>query len=66
MASTHSTPNLSAEHCDACETERRHAVSIDLVTENDEVENATFSREPYRIAECIHCGTTKRTRMNNA
>lgn len=66
MASTHSTPNLSAEHCDSCETKRRHEVSIDLVAADGDSDHATSSREPYRIAECIHCGTTKQTRMNNA
>jgi len=66
MASTHSIPNQTEEYCEACETSRRHEISIDLVTESDGSKNATFSREPYRIAECLHCGTTSRLRMNNA
>lgn len=66
MASTHSTPNQTDEYCSSCETERSHRISIDLVTESDNSENASFSREPYRIATCMNCGTESRTRMNDA
>jgi hypothetical protein len=54
------------ETCEHCGQERPHEVSIELKTESSKEENAEFSREPYRVAECTVCSTTNRTRMNNA
>ncbi|MFB6268890.1 MAG: hypothetical protein ABEH83_03040 [Halobacterium sp.] len=54
------------EFCEACERETAHEATIELRTENDDVENAAFSREPYRIATCRSCGTTTARRMNDA
>ncbi len=54
------------EPCDDCERDTPHTVSIELRTESDKRENAEFSREPYRITECMTCGTETVLRMNNA
>ncbi|WP_435101849.1 hypothetical protein [Halarchaeum sp. P4] len=66
MASKHSPPDGIVEQCSNCEREQPHEVSIDLLTESDQEENAEFSREPYRVATCRVCGDTTKTRMNNA
>lgn len=54
------------ETCEHCGQERPHEVSSKLRTESSTEENAEFSREPYRVAECTVCGMTTQTRMNNA
>jgi len=46
------------EECAECERATAHEVSIELRTENPDSENASFSREPYRVAECQRCGET--------
>jgi len=53
------------EYCDACEEAQPVAVSITIHTESPARENAAFSREPYRITECLGCGATTKTRMND-
>lgn len=55
-----------SEQCPACGEENRHQVSVEVPTENPRTENAAFSRELYRIAECQTCGKTTTKRMNNA
>lgn len=55
-----------SEDCDSCGTETPHRVSLQLKTESSKTENAQFSREPYRVAECKVCGSTTKTRMNDA
>jgi len=52
-----------AEECDDCERETAHDVAVELRTENPD---SSFSREPYRVAECSVCGATTTRRMNNA
>ena len=54
------------EKCLDCGRKQPHEVSIDILTESTDSDNAEFSREPYRISECRACGETARTRMNNA
>jgi hypothetical protein len=54
------------EACNDCGRDTPHTVSIELRTESDKRENAEFSREPYRITECMACGTETVLRMNNA
>lgn len=54
------------EDCDECERETRHSVDVEIRTESTSRENAEFSREPYRVAECLRCGAETTTRMNNA
>ena len=54
------------EPCEACARETPHSVRIELRTESRKRENAVFSREPYRVATCTHCGLTTSLRMNNA
>lgn len=55
-----------AEPCDECGRETPHAVRIELRTESRKRENTAFSREPYRVATCAHCGHVTSLRMNNA
>ena len=54
------------EDCDNCGAETAHTVNVKILTESPNPENAEFSREPYRVAECNVCGATEHTRMNNA
>ncbi|WP_435157636.1 hypothetical protein [Haladaptatus sp. DFWS20] len=53
------------EECSACRRRTQHQVSIEVRAES-EGKNAAFSREPYRVTECLVCGETTNTRMNNA
>jgi len=55
-----------SEFCDHCGRETIHSVSLRLVTESDRQDNAEFSREPYRVKECLVCGEQTAVRMNNA
>jgi hypothetical protein len=55
-----------AEECADCGRETPHDVRIQLLTESRKVENAEFSREPYRVATCRVCGSEESVRMNNA
>lgn len=66
MATTDSRANERSEHCPTCDRETAHTVSLQIVTESDSVDNAVFSREPYRVSECLVCGETTAVRMNNA
>lgn len=66
MASKNFQSDGVVEPCSNCGGKQPHDVSIDILTESDNQENAAFSREPYRIAECRTCGETTTTRMNNA
>lgn len=66
MATTETTPSGTEEYCPTCDGRRQHHVHISLVTESTRTENASFSREPYRVAECLDCGTETQTRMNDA
>jgi hypothetical protein len=52
------------EKCEACGVETTHNVSIEIIREGEDDENG-FSREPYRIAECVKCGTKTQQRVNN-
>lgn len=54
------------EACEACGRETDHRVAIELKTESAKPENARYSREPYRVTECLTCGTRRSVRMNNA
>lgn len=66
MATTDAPFDGITEHCPACDAETIHEVSVQIRTESRKQENAEFSREPYRVAECATCGETQTTRMNNA
>ena len=54
------------EPCPDCGRDTPHSVRLELRTESKKRENAAFSREPYRVATCTHCGHTSTLRMNNA
>ncbi|MEF8881909.1 MAG: hypothetical protein V5A34_05210 [Halapricum sp.] len=66
MATTDSQCAERPEHCQHCERETTHIVSLELVTESDSPDNAEFSREPYRVSKCLVCGEKTADRMNNA
>ncbi|WP_247001424.1 hypothetical protein [Halosolutus gelatinilyticus] len=66
MATTNGVSNGMTEPCEICETDTLHEISIQLVTEATDGENARYSREPYRVRECVRCGHRDSTRMNNA
>lgn len=66
MSRSQSTPNQHVEECQHCDEERPHDVAVDLLVENEQSENASYSREPYRVTECLTCGRTTKTRMNDA
>lgn len=54
------------EFCEACDEDVPHSVQIELRFENDASENAAYSREPYRVTECLDCGSVNAVRMNDA
>jgi len=55
------------ERCEACNRDTPHDVRIELRAESDDRdENAAFSREPYRVATCRRCDTSRARRMNDA
>ncbi|MFC6943041.1 hypothetical protein ACFQE8_24295 [Salinirubellus sp. GCM10025818] len=54
------------EPCERCGDDTPHEVRIEIRTESTKRENAQFSREPYRIATCVVCGSESVLRMNNA
>jgi hypothetical protein len=66
MAATTHTPDGSTESCTVCETETPHDVRIEIRTESKKEHNAQYSREPYRVTTCLHCGDEDVLRMNNA
>ncbi|WP_458205660.1 DUF7835 family putative zinc beta-ribbon protein [Haladaptatus sp. NG-SE-30] len=55
----------TVEQCENCTTKTQHRVSVEIITESDEEENAEFSREPYRVTECTQCGRSSQQRMND-
>jgi hypothetical protein len=66
MATTQGSLADMTEDCLQCDTETPHTVTVQILTESTNPENAEFSREPYRVAECNVCGEVEQTRMNNA
>ncbi|MCU4717194.1 DUF7835 family putative zinc beta-ribbon protein [Halapricum hydrolyticum] len=54
-----------SEFCEHCGRETVHSITLQLVTESDRSDNAEFSREPYRVTECLACGEQTAVRMNN-
>ncbi|WP_246998457.1 hypothetical protein [Halosolutus gelatinilyticus] len=66
MATTDNSFNGMTERCDECELNTLHEITVQIRTESLEHENAQFSREPYRVAECQRCGHRTSQRMNNA
>nr|WP_083252755.1 hypothetical protein [Haladaptatus sp. W1] len=57
--------NERVEQCENCVSETPHSVSVELITESEKEMNAAFSRKPYRITECIRCGTKTRQRIEH-
>jgi uncharacterized metal-binding protein YceD (DUF177 family) len=66
MATTDNSFDGLTEHCTDCDGDTLHQVSVQIRTESLKEENAEFSREPYRVAECQRCGNRSSQRMNNA
>lgn len=65
MAAVNWTDQLR-EDCAECGHRTDHDVRLEMRTESTTGENAAFSRELYRVAECRVCGSETTTRMNNA
>jgi hypothetical protein len=59
-------PDTNLELCPDCGRETRHAVRVEIRTENPASSNAAFSREPYRVAVCAVCQGESIQRMNDA
>lgn len=66
MATTRDSFDGLTEHCEDCETDTLHQVSVQMRTESDAELNAAFSREPYRVTECQRCGTRTSQRVNDS
>jgi hypothetical protein len=58
--------NDVVEHCESCNESTPHSARIELRTESAKETNAQYSREPYRVTECMVCGENCSQRMNNA
>jgi hypothetical protein len=65
MATTEAATTDMTEYCSDCDRETPHEVTVTILTESAGRENAQYSREPYRVSECLTCGATTTTRMNN-
>ncbi|WP_438267359.1 DUF7835 family putative zinc beta-ribbon protein [Haladaptatus halobius] len=65
MGAKRSADSQLVERCDNCAAMTPHQVTIKLITENEDSQNAAFSREPYRITECQQCAATRKQRMND-
>jgi ribosomal protein L37E len=66
MATPQESINAVTEECERCGFSTKHQVTVEILSESQDGDNAQFSREPYRISECQVCGSTKAIRMNNA
>lgn len=66
MATPQESINAMTEKCERCGLATLHEVTVQILNESPDGENAEFSREPYRISECQVCGSTDAVRMNNA
>jgi ribosomal protein S14 len=66
VSKTPSSPHGQSEHCERCGRDTQHAVDVEIRAESTDGEHVAFSREPYRVATCVVCGTERAQRMNNA
>lgn len=66
MATKNGAFSTLTEECTDCGRPTAHEVAIEIRTESGKGTNAEFSREPYRVTECVECGATTSQRMNNA
>lgn len=66
MATQNTALSEITEPCEGCGQPTPHEITIEIQTESTKTSNAEFSREPYRVTECVECGTTTSQRMNNA
>lgn len=66
MSATNRVSDGMSEHCEECGRETPHNVSVQIMTESSNPENAEYSREPYRVSECRVCDAETAIRMNNA
>lgn len=64
MPTTPDTDDV-VEQCETCGCETPHTVTIQIVTENTNQQNAEYSREPYRVSECRICGHEDTRRVNH-
>jgi hypothetical protein len=66
MSATDDAFDGTTERCDSCGQATPHEVTVQIMTESSNPENAEYSREPYRVSECRLCGAQTALRMNNA
>ncbi|WP_137285819.1 DUF7835 family putative zinc beta-ribbon protein [Halorussus salinisoli] len=66
MATQNTAFSETTEPCEECGQPTPHDVTIEIRTESNKSSNAEFSREPYRVTECVKCGAATSQRMNNA
>ena len=66
MATKNQQFQTLTEFCENCERDTSHQVSVQIRTESKKKQNAEFSREPYRVTECLVCDEVSSQRMNNA
>lgn len=66
MATTDGSIDDVSERCPRCDAVTRHRVRVEILVESAKEVNAEYSREPYRVSECVVCGAETTTRMNNA
>lgn len=60
-----SSINTVVERCERCQGDRPHRVTLVILTENDQTENAGCSRQPYRVTECQSCSVETKERLSN-
>jgi len=54
------------ERCPTCGAVTPHAVTIEIREERPTGENREYSREPYRVTECLSCGAGTASRVRSA
>lgn len=50
------------DRCERCETDTPHSVSIEIRT-TKQGDSVGHSRAPFRVAECLECGSEQTTRV---
>lgn len=60
-------PEWRIRTCANCGGEREHEVTVrvrqDATRDTVRPQNEVFARRPYRVLECIYCGTTRNERV---
>lgn len=54
------------EHCDQCEQDTPHAVSISITATSADRKKAKYAREPCRTTQCRICGEQTTSVINHS